>query len=190
MSLSEAKGEHPEPGSPQEYFHFSNSQARKRNWSREKFPSGNLFVSVGERGLSPYGSRTGLRVSGFQPYSQACPFESFTEGMQIPSFVHQSKSPNTYVSGSVLLWAREDSLLTGAVHLFGFFGAELLINIEKLFESFTEGMQIPSFVHQKMPRLSRSIIFVGERGLEPPSLAAPAPKAGVSTNFTTRPNVS
>lgn len=27
--------------------------------------------------------------------------------------------------------------------------------------------------------------MVPERGLEPPHLAAPAPKAGVSTNFTT-----
>ena len=33
----------------------------------------------------------------------------------------------------------------------------------------------------------RAPCFVGERGLEPPSLAAPAPKAGVVTNFTTRP---
>ena len=32
------------------------------------------------------------------------------------------------------------------------------------------------------------LVFVGERGLEPPCLAAPAPKAGVSTNFTTRPS--
>ena len=32
------------------------------------------------------------------------------------------------------------------------------------------------------------ICFVGERGLEPPCLATPAPKAGASTNFATRPN--
>lgn len=30
--------------------------------------------------------------------------------------------------------------------------------------------------------------IVGERGLEPPSLAAPRPKRGVDTNFTTRPH--
>ena len=28
---------------------------------------------------------------------------------------------------------------------------------------------------------------MGERGVEPPCLAAPAPKAGVYANFTTRP---
>lgn len=34
------------------------------------------------------------------------------------------------------------------------------------------------------------MIIVGERGLEPPRLASPVPKTGVSTNSTTRPVAS
>ncbi len=50
-----------------------------------------------------------------------------------------------------------------------------------------------SFVTTKQNHrmLSHPVLcFVGERGLEPPCLATPAPKAGASTNFATRPKQS
>lgn len=50
----------------------------------------------------------------------------------------------------------------------------------------------PRYSKQKTPFLGSSYLvelgsMVGGEGLEPSCLAAPAPKAGVSANFTTRP---
>jgi hypothetical protein len=43
------------------------------------------------------------------------------------------------------------------------------------------------YIKNKKTLSKENVFLVGEKGLEPSRLAAPAPKAGVSTNSTTRP---
>lgn len=104
------------------------------------------------------------------------------------SYTYKTNRRALSVLGSLFLWAREDSPPTGAVRVSYSLCYRSFI-YSTTFESSTEGMQIPSFALKQKLHIHRMQFFtlVGERGLEPPILAEPAPKAGVSTNFTTRP---
>ena len=71
--------------------------------------------------------------------------------------------------------------ITCSVHLFCFFGArKRRKKLSEVFESSRKLLRSFLPAHIRKNRVKAVFSYVGGRGLEPPCLAAPAPKAGVS----------